>query len=95
VDANRRPAYDIRELAKQISKRDKTSLVIDRAKVAEAREILGTTTLAETVDAALEEVIALAARRRLMERIRRDGGIGPSPEELRRLRRPRGGPLPR
>jgi Arc/MetJ family transcription regulator len=95
VDANRRPAYDIRKMAKQISKRDKTSLVIDRAKVAEAREILGTTTLAETVDAALEEVIALAARRRLMERIRRDGGIGPSPEELRRLRRPRGGPLPR
>jgi hypothetical protein len=82
-------------MAKQISTRDKTSLVIDREKVDEAREILGTTTLAETVDAALEEVIALAARRRIMERIRRDGGIGPSPAEVRRLRRPRGGPLPR
>jgi hypothetical protein len=82
-------------MAKQISKPDKTSLVIDREKVDEAREILGTTTLAETVDAALEEVIALAARRRMMERIRRDGGIGPSPAEVRRLRRPRGGPLPR
>ncbi|MGH3038793.1 MAG: hypothetical protein ACRDLZ_05215 [Gaiellaceae bacterium] len=81
--------------AKQISKRDKTSMVIDREKVAEAREILGTRTLAETVDAALDEVIALAARRRLMDRIRRDGGIGPSPAELRRLRQPRGGPLPR
>jgi hypothetical protein len=79
---------------KQISKKDKTSLVIDREKVAEAREILGTKTLAETVDAALDEVIALAARRRIMERIRRDGGIGPSPAELRRLRQPRGGPLP-
>ena len=79
---------------KQISKRDKTSLVIDREKVAEAREILGTRTLAETVDAALDEVIALAARRRIMERIRRDGGIGPSPAELRKLRQPRG-PLPR
>lgn len=80
---------------KQISKRDKTSLVIDREKLAEAREILGTETLAETVDAALDEVIALAARRRLMDRIRRDGGLGPSPAELRRLRRPRRDPLPR
>jgi Arc/MetJ family transcription regulator len=81
--------------AKQISKKDKTSLVIDREKVAEAREILGTKTLAETVDAALNEVIALAARRRIMDRIRRDGGIGPTPAELRRLREPRGGAVPR
>jgi hypothetical protein len=80
---------------KQISKRGKTSLVIDRQKLADAREILGTRTLAETVDAALDEVIALAARRRLMQRIRRDGGIGPSPAELRRLRQPRGGAVPR
>jgi len=63
--------------------------------VAEAREILGTKTLAETVDAALNEVIALAARRRIMDRIRRDGGIGPTPAELRRLREPRGGAVPR
>jgi hypothetical protein len=70
-------------------------LVIDRQKLADAREILGTRTLAETVDAALDEVIALAARRRLMQRIRRDGGIGPSPAELRRLRQPRGGAVPR
>jgi len=82
-------------VTKKISKKDKTSLVIDRKKVAEAQEILETKTLAETVDAALDEVIALAARRRLMDRIRRDGGIGPSPAELRRLREPRGGTLPR
>ena len=74
---------------KQISIRDKTSLAIDRAKVDEARQILGTKTLAATVDAALDEVIRLQKRRRIMERIRRDGGIGPSPEELRRLREPR------
>jgi hypothetical protein len=75
---------------KQISKKDKTSLVIDREKVAEARELLGTKTIAETVDAALDEVIALAARRRIMDRIRKSktGGIGPTPEELRRLREP-------
>ena len=75
-------------MAKQISKPDKTSLVIDRKKVADAKKILGTRTIAETVDGALDEVIRLAARRRLMDRIRRDGGIGPSPEELRRLREP-------
>jgi Arc/MetJ family transcription regulator len=73
---------------KQISKPDKTSLVIDREKLAQAKQILGTKTLAETVDAALDEVVRLAARRRLMERIRKQGGIGPTPEELRRLRTP-------
>jgi hypothetical protein len=73
-------------MAKQISKTDKTSMVIDRQKIDEARRILGTTTIADTVDAALDEVLALAARRRLLERIERDGGIGPSDEELRRLR---------
>ncbi len=63
-------------------------MAIDREKVAQAREILGTKTLADTVDAALDEVIALAARRRLLERIRSDGGIGPSLAEIRRLREP-------
>ena len=82
-------------MSRQISKSDKTSLVIDRDKVDEVREILGTKTIAETVDAAFDEVIALAARRRLMERIRRDGGIGPSLEEIRRLREPRLAPRPR
>lgn len=67
---------------------DKTSMLINREKVAEARKILGTKTIADTVDAALDEVIRLQKRRRLMARIRRDGGIGPSPEELRRLREP-------
>jgi Arc/MetJ family transcription regulator len=75
-------------VAKQISKPDKTSLVIDREKLAKAQKILGTATIAETVDASLDEVIRLDARRRLMRRIEREGGIGPSPEELRRLRTP-------
>jgi hypothetical protein len=87
--------YDICNVAKQISKPDKTSLVIDREKVERAKEILGTQTLAETVDAALEDVINHDRRMRIMERIRRDGGIGPSPEEVRKLRRPRLGPVPR
>jgi len=77
-------------VAKQISKPDKTSLVIDRKKVADAKKVLGTKTLAETVDRSLEEVIRLAARRRLLERIEKSktGGIGPTPDELRRLREP-------
>ena len=77
-------------MAKQISKPDKTSLVIDRKKVASAQKVLGTKTLAETVDRSLDEVIRLAARRRLLERIEKSktGGIGPTPEELRRLREP-------
>jgi hypothetical protein len=73
-------------MAQEISKTAKTSLAIDHGKAAEVREILGTKTLVETVDAAFDEVLRLAARRRLMQRIRRDGGIGPTPEELRRLR---------
>jgi hypothetical protein len=82
-------------MAKKISKKDKTSLVIDREKVERVQKILGTRTLAETVDAALEDVINHDRRMRIMERIRRDGGIGPSPEEVRRLRAPRMPPVPR
>jgi len=82
-------------MAKKISKPDKTSMVIDRAKAERVRKLLGTKTLAATVDAAFDEVISLDARRRLLDRIRRDGGIGPSPEEVRRLRAPRMPPVPR
>jgi tRNA A37 threonylcarbamoyltransferase TsaD len=63
-------------------------MVIDRKKVDEVRRILGTRTMAETVDAALGEVLDLAARRRILERIDQEGGIGPDREELRRLRTP-------
>ena len=65
-------------------------MVIDREKAHKAGEILGTKTLASTVDAAFDEVIRRAAQRRLMERIRTSptGGIGPTTEELRRRREP-------
>jgi Arc/MetJ family transcription regulator len=82
-------------MARKISKPDKTSMVIDRAKAGKVRKVLGTKTLAATVDAAFDEVLRLDARRRLMDRIRRDGGIGPSPEEVRRLRTPRMPPVSR
>lgn len=63
-------------------------MVIDREKVARVKRILGTTTLAETVDAALEDVINHERRMQLLEQIKREGGIGPGPDELRRLREP-------
>ncbi|MGL6279821.1 MAG: hypothetical protein ACRC50_09730 [Gaiella sp.] len=66
----------------------KTSLSIDRDKADAAAVVLGTTTLTATIDAALTEVINMERRRRLVERMRRDGGIGPSDDERRRLRTP-------
>ena len=47
--------------------RRKTSFEVDFAKVTSAREILGTRTLTDTVDAALDEVIKLQHRRHLVE----------------------------
>jgi hypothetical protein len=55
-------------------------------KVDQAKEILGTRTLAATVDAALDEVINRNKRSCLLERMRGEGRIGPGPNELRRLR---------
>ncbi|MGH9212170.1 MAG: hypothetical protein ACRD2C_16025 [Acidimicrobiales bacterium] len=47
--------------------RRKTSFAVDFDKVAEAKTVLGTDTLTDTVDAALAEVIHLHRRRRLVE----------------------------
>jgi hypothetical protein len=62
--------------------------VIDREKLAKVQEILGTNTLAETIDASLDGMLRLDARRRLLRRIEQERGIGPTPDELRRLRAP-------
>ena len=43
-------------------------MVIDRAKASRVQKILGTKTLAATVDAAFDEVIRLDGRRRIMAR---------------------------
>lgn len=45
----------------------KTSLEVDFAKVESAKEILGTHTLTDTLDAALDEVIKLKQRESLVE----------------------------
>lgn len=67
---------------------EKTSLSIDRDKVAEAAEVLGTTTLTATVDAALWEIIRQQRKRDLIALIRERDGLGPGDDERRRLRTP-------
>ncbi len=53
----------------------KTSFEIDTAKVAAAKDILGTKTLTDTVDAALSEVVKLRQRRDLLELLSTPGAL--------------------
>jgi hypothetical protein len=55
--------------------RRKTSFVIDTAKVQAAKEVLGTKTLTDTVDAALSEVVKLRQRRDLLELLSTPGTL--------------------
>ena len=55
--------------------RHKTSFEIDTEKVAAAKEVLGTTTLTDTVDAALSEVVKLRQRRQLVALLFRPGAL--------------------
>lgn len=55
--------------------RHKTSFEIDTAKVAAAKDILGTKTLTDTVDAALSEVVKLRQRRDLLELLSTPGAL--------------------
>lgn len=55
--------------------RHKTSFEIDTAKVAAAKEILGTKTLTDTVDAALSEIVKLRQRRELLELLSTPGAL--------------------
>jgi hypothetical protein len=55
--------------------RRKTSFAVDFGKVAEAKTVLGTETLTDTVDAALAEVIQLHRRRRLVELLFHSGKL--------------------
>lgn len=53
----------------------KTTVDVNDDKVEAAREILGTRTLRDTIDRALDSVLAVAARRRLIERLERMEGL--------------------
>lgn len=55
--------------------RRKTSFEIDTAKVDAAKEVLGTKTLTETVDAALAEVVKVRQRKTLVELLFRPGAL--------------------
>jgi hypothetical protein len=55
--------------------RRKTSFEIDPAKVDAAREVLGTQTLTDTVDAALSEVVKVRQRKTLVELLFRPGAL--------------------
>ena len=66
----------------------KTSIDIDRELAEEVAELLGTTTLRDTVHQALHEARAAMLRRRLAERVL-DGTLPvPTQEEYDELRRP-------
>jgi hypothetical protein len=58
-----------------IGARRKTSFEIDFAKVESVKEILGTRTLTETVDVALDEVLKVQQRRRLVELLFTPGSL--------------------
>lgn len=53
----------------------KTSLVVDDRKLARARKLLGTRGIRDTIDRALDEVIAQQARLEAWERLRRLEGL--------------------
>jgi hypothetical protein len=60
----------------------KTTLVIDEAKLRRAKKVLGTKGIRDTIDRALDEVIALEARRRHVERLRHMKGIDLGDDEV-------------
>jgi hypothetical protein len=55
--------------------RRKTSFEVDVAKVQAAKDILGTKTLTDTVDAALSEVVKLRQRRELLKLLSTPGAL--------------------
>ena len=55
--------------------RRKTSFEVDFAKVDAARDILGTKSLTDTVDGALDEVIKLEQRQRLVDLLFEPGAL--------------------
>lgn len=53
----------------------KTTIAIDEEKLERAKEELGTKGIRDTVEAALEEVLVAAARRRSIEQLRTMDGL--------------------
>ena len=53
----------------------RTTLEIDERKLAKARRVLGTKGIKDTIERALDEVIAYEARRKAVERLRTMDGL--------------------
>lgn len=66
----------------------RTTIEIDDELLGKAREVLGTKGLRDTVEAALDEVVKAALRRRLAERLKTGRGLDLGPEILAEIRRP-------
>ncbi len=47
---------------------NRTTIVLDQKKLAKVRKILGTTGIRDTVDRALDEILALELRKRAVDR---------------------------
>ena len=67
----------------------KTTIDVDRAVADEAAGILGTSTLKDTVNAALREVVNIEHRRRLADEVESGTLPVPTPEEVVKLRAPK------
>lgn len=66
----------------------KTTIDVDRECADEAAEVLGTTSLKDTVNAALVEVVRTARRRSLAEKVRNGTLPVPTLEELAEAKAP-------
>lgn len=53
----------------------KTTLIVDDRKIARARRLLGTKGIRDTIDRALDEVIAIRARGRVVDQLRTMDGL--------------------
>lgn len=67
----------------------RTTIDVDKRAAAAAAKVLNTTSLRDTVNAALHQVLSAQLRRRLVERIRGKSLPVPTPAELARLRKPK------
>lgn len=70
-----RGAYGFRAYAVYTQCVHKTTLLVDDKKLERARKILGTKGIKETIDRALDEVVALASRRRALGRLKTMDGL--------------------
>jgi Arc/MetJ family transcription regulator len=62
----------------------KTTLIIDDELIEQARRVLGTRGIKDTIDRALEEVVVADARRALMRRLASQDGLDLGNEDVMR-----------